>query len=162
MRVWASIWLVVLLAGCATPAPIRSVSQAPSTKQWQGRISVTVQSDPPRNMSAGFSLDGDARQGELNLFSPLGTTLATLQWNPTSTQWLQGSQQRRYDSMAHLTEETTGAALPMDAMFDWLEGRATPSPGWQADLSALNQGSLIAKRITPEPLVVLRIKLDTP
>ena len=162
MRVWASIWLVVLLAGCATPVPIRSVSQAPSTKQWQGRISVTVQSDPPRNMSAGFSLDGDARQGELNLFSPLGTTLATLQWNPTSTQWLQGSQQRRYDSMAHLTEETTGAALPMDAMFEWLEGRATPSPGWQADLSALNQGSLIAKRITPEPLVVLRIKLDTP
>jgi len=162
MRVWASIWLVVLLAGCATPAPIRSVSQAPSTKQWQGRISVTVQSDPPRNMSAGFSLDGNARQGELNLFSPLGTTLATLQWNPTSTQWLQGSQQRRYDSMAHLTEETTGAALPMDAMFEWLEGRATPSPGWQADLSALNQGSLIAKRITPEPLVVLRIKLDTP
>jgi outer membrane lipoprotein LolB len=162
MRVWASIWLVVLLAGCATPAPIRSVSQAPSTKQWQGRISVTVQSDPPRNMSAGFSLDGDARQGELNLFSPLGTTLATLQWNPTSTQWLQGSQQRRYDSMAHLTEETTGAALPMDAMFEWLQGRATPSPGWQADLSALNQGSLIAKRITPEPLVVLRIKLDTP
>ena len=162
MRVWASIWLVVLLAACATPAPIRSVSQAPSTKQWQGRISVTVQSDPPRNMSAGFSLDGNARQGELNLFSPLGTTLATLQWNPTSTQWLQGSQQRRYDSMAHLTEETTGAALPMDAMFDWLEGRATPSPGWQADLSALNQGSLIAKRITPEPLVVLRIKLDTP
>lgn len=162
MRVWASIWLVVLLAACATPAPIRSVSQAPSTKQWQGRISVTVQSDPPRNMSAGFSLDGNARQGELNLFSPLGTTLATLQWNPTSTQWLQGSQQRRYDSMAHLTEETTGAALPMDAMFEWLEGRATPSPGWQADLSALNQGSLIAKRITPEPLVVLRIKLDTP
>jgi len=162
MRVWASIWLVVLLAGCATPAPIRSVSQAPSTKQWQGRISVTVQSDPPRNMSAGFSLDGNARQGELNLFSPLGTTLATLQWNPTSTQWLQGSQQRRYDSMAHLTEETTGAALPMDAMFEWLQGRATPSPGWQADLSALNQGSLIAKRITPEPLVVLRIKLDTP
>jgi outer membrane lipoprotein LolB len=162
MRVWASIWLVVLLTACATPAPIRSVSQAPSTKQWQGRISVTVQSDPPRNMSAGFSLDGDARQGELNLFSPLGTTLATLQWNPTSTKWLQGSQQRRYDSMAHLTEETTGAALPMDAMFEWLQGRATPSPGWQADLSALNQGSLIAKRITPEPLVVLRIKLDTP
>jgi len=162
MRVWASIWLVVLLAGCATPVPIRSVPQAPSTKQWQGRISVTVQSDPPRNMSAGFSLDGDARQGELNLFSPLGTTLATLQWNPTSTQWFQGSQQRRYDSLAHLTEETTGAALPMDAMFEWLEGRATPSPGWQADLSALNQGSLIAKRITPEPLVVLRIKLDTP
>ena len=162
MRVWASIWLLVLLAACATPKPSRSVAQAPSDKQWQGRLSVTVQSDPPRNMSAGFSLDGDARQGELNLFSPLGTTLATLQWNPATTQWLQGSQQRQYDSMAHLTEETTGAALPMDAMFDWLQGKATASPGWQADLSALNQGTLIARRLSPEPLVVLRIKLDTP
>jgi len=162
MRVWASIWLLVLLAACATPTPSRSVAQAPSDKQWQGRLSVTVQSDPPRNMSAGFSLDGDARQGELNLFSPLGTTLATLQWNPATTQWLQGGQHRRYDSMAHLTEETTGAALPMDAMFDWLQGKTTASPGWQADLSALNQGTLIARRLSPEPLVVLRIKLDTP
>ena len=162
MRVWASIWLLVLLAACATPTPSRSVAQAPSDKQWQGRLSVTVQSDPPRNMSAGFSLDGDARQGELNLFSPLGTTLATLQWNLATTQWVQGGQPRRYDSMAHLTEETTGAALPMDAMFDWLQGKATASPGWQADLSALNQGTLIARRLSPEPLVVLRIKLDTP
>ena len=64
--------------------------------------------------------------------------------------------------MAHLTEETTGAALPMGAIFDWLEGKATASPGWQADLSALNQGTLVAKRVSPEPLVVLRIKLDTP
>lgn len=162
MRVWASIWLVVLLAACATPASIRPLAQGSSEKQWQGRLSVTVQSDPPRNMSAGFSLDGDARQGELNLFSPLGTTLATLRWNPTTTQWVQGSQQRRYDSMAHLTEETTGAALPMDAMFDWLQGKATSSPGWQTDISALNQGTLVAKRLSPEPLVVLRIKLDTP
>ena len=162
MRVWASLWLLVLLAACSTSAPNRLALQTSSTKQWQGRISVTVQSDPPRNMSASFSLDGDARQGELNLFSPLGTTLATLQWTPSTTQWLQGGQQRRFDSMAHLTEETTGAALPMDAMFDWLEGRATPSPGWQTDLSALNQGSLVAKRVSPEPFVVLRIKLDTP
>ena len=50
----------------------------------------------------------------------------------------------------------------MGAMFDWLEGKATSSPGWQADLSALNQGTLVAKRVSPEPLVVLRIKLDTP
>lgn len=163
MRVWASIWLVVWLASCAiSPTSIRSVPQVSSEKQWQGRISVTVLSDPPRNMNSGFSLVGDARQGELNLFSPLGITLATLQWNPNATQWLQGNQQHRYDSMAHLTEETTGAALPMDAMFDWLQGHTTASPGWQADLSAIDRGFLIARRVSPEPLVVLRIKLDTP
>jgi outer membrane lipoprotein LolB len=162
MRIGASIWLVVLLVACASPAPNRLIEQAASTKQWQGRISVTVQSEPPRNMNAGFSLEGNARQGELNLFSPLGTTLATLQWNPSSTQWVQGSQQRRYDSMAHLTEETTGAALPIDAVFDWLEGNATVSPGWQTDLSAIAEGTLVARRVSPEPRVVLRIKLDTP
>lgn len=162
MRLWASIWLVMLLTACATPAPVRPVTQASSEKQWQGRMSVVVQSNPPRSMTAGFSLEGNARQGELNLFSPLGTTLATLQWNPSTTQWLQGSQQHRYDSMAHLTEETTGAALPMDAMFDWLQGQATASPGWQADLSGLSLGTLVAKRISPEPLVLLRIQLDAP
>mgnify|MGYP003346698665 FL=1 len=163
MRVWASIWLILWLAACTTaPTPTRTVLKVPSEKQWQGRISVTVQSDPPRNMSSSFSLEGDARQGELNLFSPLGTTLATLQWSPTTTQWLQGTQQRRYDSMEHMTEETTGAALPMVAMFDWLQGRDSPSPGWQADLTAIAQGTLVAKRISPEPYVVLRIKLDAP
>lgn len=163
MRVWTSIWLVLWLAACTTsPTPSRSVSQVFFERQWQGRISVTVLSDPPRNMSSGFTLAGDARLGELNLFSPLGTTLATLQWNPTSTQWLQGSQQHRYDSLAQLTQETTGAALPIDAMFDWLQGQATTTPGWQADLSAIEQGTLVARRISPEPLVVLRIKLDTP
>jgi outer membrane lipoprotein LolB len=64
--------------------------------------------------------------------------------------------------MAHLTEEVTGAALPMDAMFDWLQGKNTHSLGWQADLSAMHQGTLAAKRLSPEPLVVLRIKLDAP
>lgn len=162
MRVRAGLWLVVMLAACSTSAPNRSALLTSSAKQWQGRMSVTVQSEPPRNMSAGFSLEGDARQGELNLFSPLGTTLSTLQWNPSATQWLQDGQLRRFDSMAQLTEEITGAALPMDAMFDWLEGRATPSSGWQTDLSALKQGNLVAKRVSPEPLVILRIKLDTP
>lgn len=163
MRVWASVWLVVCLVACTTaPVPHPSNTKLSSENQWQGRISVTVQSDPPRNMSSGFSLQGDARQGELRLFSPLGTTLATLKWDPTATQWLQGSEQYRYDSMEQLTHETTGASLPMDAMFDWLQGRDSPSPGWQADLSTIAQGTLIAKRVSPKPLVILRIKLDSP
>ena len=66
MRAWVSLWLVVLLSACATPTSIRTNAQASIDKQWQGRLSVTVQSDPPRNMSAGFSLEGDAHQGDLN------------------------------------------------------------------------------------------------
>ena len=162
MRTWFSFCFVLLLTACTTPKTLTSDSQKLSTKQWQGRIRVTVQSDPPSLMSASFSLEGDAQDGALHLFSPFGTTLSTLQWRPGSSQWLQDGQQRHFDSLAHLTEKITGAVLPIEAMFDWLEGRVTPSAGWQTDLSALSSGTLVAKRIAPEPLVVLRIKLDTP
>ena len=63
-------------------------------------------------------------------------------------------------SLAELTEKTTGAALPIDAIFAWLQGRDVSTTGWTADLSAISQGSLSARRTTPSPEVTLRIKLD--
>ena len=97
MRVWASIWLLVLLAACATPTPFRSVAQAPSDKQWQGRLSVTVQSDPPRNMSAGFSLDGDAKDIEVNDYIELVTVTEANESGET-----------RYSLDDHIMLEDTG------------------------------------------------------
>jgi len=74
MRVWASLWLVVCIAACTTsPTPLRSnLTKAPTEKQWQGRISVTVQSDPPRNMSSGFTLEGDTRFGRTQFILSAG------------------------------------------------------------------------------------------
>ena len=66
----------------------------------------------------------------------------------------------RDSSLAELTEKTTGAALPVDAIFGWLQGRDVQAPGWQADLSGATQGSLSARRTNPAPEVTLRIKLD--
>lgn len=163
MRVW---WLALLmgaiLAGCATPSGTgKPLSAAqPNSPEWQGRISVNVQGDNPTSMSASFLLRGDAKHGELDLYSPLGTTLGALQWTPQWVQLSDGGKHQHFKSLAELTEKTTGAALPVDAIFGWLQGRDVQASGWLADLSAVSQGLLTARRIAPAPEVTLRIKLD--
>ncbi|MBU3749521.1 MAG: outer membrane lipoprotein LolB, partial [Mycobacterium sp.] len=90
-----------------------------------------------------------AQQGSLHLYSPLGTTLAVLDWTASAAHLQQGHQQQRFDSLAALTEQATGAALPVSALFDWLQDSPTEVPGWQVDLSGLAQGTLSARRHHP-------------
>jgi outer membrane lipoprotein LolB len=151
-----------LLTGCATPsrtAKPLNAEQA-NSPEWQGRISVQVLGDAPTSMSASFLLRGDAKNGELDLYSPLGTTLGALQWTPQLVQLSDGGKHQYFNSLAELTEKATGAALPVEAIFGWLQGQQVNATGWQADLSSVSQGSLSARRTEPAPEVTLRIKLD--
>lgn len=148
--------LALLLGACAAPKRVPS-----EQLQWQGRLSMTVQSEPPTASSASFSLLGNAREGELDLYSPLGTTVASLHWTPQAAYLHQGAQANEFGSLNELTEKTTGADLPVQALFAWLHGTPTPVTGWRSDLSQLEQGKLIATRQWPEPVVILRIQLDT-
>lgn len=159
MRTWLALGLTALLTACASPARLPQATSA-GTHEWQGRLSVSIQTVPPTSMSASFSLRGHAQHGNLDLYSPLGTTLAALNWTATAARMQQGNQQQHFDSLSALTEQATGAALPVTALFDWLQGKPSPAPGWQVDLSALAQGSLSARRYDPAPEVTLRIKLD--
>ena len=86
--------------------------------------------------------------------------LHLLQWTPQRVQFNDGSKQYDFRSLAELTEKTTGAALPIEALFAWLQGRNDTATGWQADLTASSQGSLVARRTAPLPEVTLRIKLE--
>ena len=90
----------------------------------------------------------------------MGTTVAELQWNGAEASLRQGQDTRRYASIAELTEQITGSALPLPALFDWLQGREHAAPGWQVDLSGIGEGTLNAQRIAPLPRVSLRIKLE--
>ena len=119
-----------------------------------------VQTDPPQSSTASFALQGNARVGELQFFSPLGTTLARLQWRDGQVHLHRGQEPERFASMEELTEQLTGSALPVTALFDWLQGQAHEVPGWQADLSSVAQGTLTARRQQPTPAVTLRIKID--
>ena len=157
-----AVLMGLLLSGCATPNRTDKAitNEQASSQEWQGRISVQVFGDAPTSMSASFLLRGDANNGELDLYSPLGNTVGALQWTPHFVQLSDGNKHQYFSSLAELTEKTTGAALPINAIFSWLQGRNEQATGWQADLSAVSQGALTARRTAPAPEVTLRIKFD--
>jgi outer membrane lipoprotein LolB len=161
-RFFASFALAVsalVTAGCAAPPrPTPSAAQAAST--WTGRLALQVEDRPSQSFSASFELKGDARAGELALFSPLGSTMAQLAWQPGAATLRAGGQVRQADSVDALAAEATGTTIPVSALFDWLAGVATPVAGWQADVSEVAQGRLRAKRTDPAPAADLRVAFD--
>jgi len=144
-----------VLLGCATPPPTASEGRA-----WSGRLALAVEDDRQTALSAGFDLRGDARSGELTLLSPVGLTLARLSWTPGEATLRAAGEERRFDSLQALASAATGTELPLAALFDWLDGRPTPVPGWEVDLSGLAQGRLLATRASPPPTARLRLALE--
>lgn len=154
-------WLLIaifLIAGCAHK--ISANATFPAKMQWSGRLAIKVQSEPPQSFSADFELGGNPHHGLLVFFTPLGNTAAHLQWAPDTATLTADGKTRQFDSLATLIEQATGAELPVAALFDWLNGKATDAPGWTVDLSKLEQGRLQATRAaSPLPAVNLRILL---
>lgn len=149
------------MAGCASPP--RAVGQNDAKISfWAGRISLQVQSEPPQAFFAGFELKGNSTQGELTLNSPLGNSLAVLRWSPQEAVLDSGNQIQRFATVDELIEKATGAAVPLPALFDWLDGKNTAAAGWNADLSQQAEGRISASRTVPQPRSDLRIVLATP
>lgn len=146
----------LLAAGCATPR----MTPVDANAYWSGRMAIQVLKDPPESLSAGFELQGSAQAGEMVLLSPIGTTLARLEWTPQGARLAQGQQQVDSTSLQRLGARLTGTELPIAALFEWLAGRPAEAPGWQVDLSAHAQGRISAERREPSPGAVLRIALD--
>lgn len=127
---------------------------------WAGRISLRVASEPPQAFFASFELKGRADNGELTLISPLGSILGIMRWSPTEAVLEQGNSTARFASTDDLLQQATGAAVPVSALFDWLAGVDTATPGWVADLSEQPNGRIAATRADPAPRADLRIVLD--
>jgi outer membrane lipoprotein LolB len=161
-RRWAGAWLAALalaLAGCAS-APKPPATFDAATGPWSGRLALQVQDRPDESFSGGFELKGSALAGELQLFSPIGGTLAVLDWQPGRARLQSSARTREFGSMDALLAEIAGTSIPVHALFDWLRGIATPVAGWQADLSQLAQGRIAAKRLDPPPEANLRLVLE--
>ncbi len=158
-RLFASLITILLIAGCASGAGVRAPFDTESN-QWSGRLALNVASEPPQSFSAGFSLSGNAEAGELSLSSPLGSTLALMQWQPGQALLRQGEQTRQFDSVEALAAAATGAPIPVRALFAWLRGQPEDVAGWHADLSQLQAGRVNAQRQMPLPTAELRIVLD--
>lgn len=152
-RLLVLLTTAVVLGACATPPkPVQ-----PGESAWSGRLALSVDSEPPQSFSAGFELRGSPLAGELQLVSPLGNTLALVVWDRTGAELRQGGQTTRRGSLDELTAELSGTAVPVAALFGWLNGQSAEVPGWQADLSRQSEGRVNARRSTPLPTAELRV-----
>ncbi len=155
LPVMAAAWA---LGGCASLRPAAVSAHLP---HWSGRLALKVDDDPRQSFSAGFDLRGSPRQGALELMTPLGGTAALLEWSAAGARLqVPGEPPRQAASLEALVEAATGTAVPVAALFDWLEGRPTEVAGWQADLSQRDRGRLQARRL--RPAADLRLVLDNP
>ena len=123
-------------------------------------MALQVEGDAARSFSASFELRGDAREGEFTLLSPLGNTVARLQWQPGAARLEARGENRAAASVDTLVAQTTGTAIPVAALFDWLVGLPTAVPGWEPDLTLLPHGRLTARRLSPPPAVDLRVAFE--
>ena len=156
------------LAGCASTPP-RAGDQS-----IVGRLALLISAtdtEAAKLFSAGFELRGEPQAGQLDLFAPTGTVVARAAWRPGSAQLDTGQGPARYDSLADLTRRALGEQLPMEALFDWLQGRPWPAmphqalaqgfeqAGWRVDISGLARGTIVARRDS-RPAVTLRLRVE--
>ncbi len=123
-------------------------------------MALRVDSTPPQSFFAAFDLSGTADQGELVFYTPVGTTLAVLNWTPTSAQLRTNGEVTAFESLEALALQTTGAAIPIRTLFDWLAGRATQAAGWQVDMAQYAGHRITAQRSTPLPNAELKLFID--
>jgi outer membrane lipoprotein LolB len=160
LLVYGCLSATFLVAGCAHPISATALNES-KKELWTGRISLHVKSEPEQSFSAGFELKGKPERGELTLISPLGNVLGVLRWSPGKAELDSGNQKiQRFDSVDALMAQATGAAVPLSALFAWLQGDNANVSGWSADLSRQSEGRISAKRSQPTPQTDLRVVLD--
>lgn len=153
-RRWLTALLCLFLGACATAPRERPV------RFWSGRIGLQVQSDPPQSLQSSFELQGTPQAGELTLLSPMGNVLAQLRWTPEQAVLERGAERWTQATTAQLAQQLLQTPLPVQTLFDWIEGRASRLEGWEVDLSAQAQGRILARRVHPGPPAQIRIVLD--
>lgn len=149
---------VFLMVGCTTLSPREAPGKAPTA--WSGRLSMQLQTEPPKTFYASFELEGAAQAGELRLYDPLGGTLAVLSWNAQAATLRQAGQIRESESLDVLVREVVGAEVPLRVLFDWLAGVAVEVAGWQVEGVQGSDRRLHIRRSQPVPGVDLLLKLD--
>jgi outer membrane lipoprotein LolB len=139
LRVAAAL-LAFALAGCAQlqKAPPDAVTEA----RLSGRISVTVAGNVHNRGTGGaasFELFGGPQAGRLELTSPLGALVARANWQPGRVTLQTPSDERRFDDLDALTRELLGEAVPVAALFDWLQARPWPAAPHQKTAGGFEQ-----------------------
>lgn len=174
LRAAAGCALAGALAGCANLVPPSSAPVA-----LAGRIAVSVEAwgaAPARSVNASFELRGGARDGALDLSTPLGSLVAQARWSPAGVTLTTPQGTASMPDLDTLAEQSLGERVPVAALFDWLSGRPWPGApstpmappargfeqlGWRVDLAQFDTALVTARRDAP-PVVTVRARLDTP
>ncbi len=161
-----ALFAIFLIAACARTPRASGQFDAQNSLQssfWAGRISLQVASEPPQSFSGSFELTGRPERGELTLVSPLGSVVGVLRWSPGEAMLDSGNGKvQRFESIDELMLRATGAAIPLPALFAWLDGSPANISGWSADLARHAEGRVAARRTQPAPQADLRLVLDRP
>ena len=162
---------IFLIPGCAHPTRATGLNDGENAV-WRGRLALRVASDAPlaqgesgapppaQSFSASFELTGNAQTGALLLFSPLGTTVAELNWTAQTASMRANGETRSFGSLAELLKQATGTEIPVASLFAWLAGDNVATPGWLADVSQHSLGRVVARRSDPLPAVELRLVIE--
>lgn len=117
-------------AGSAAPS---AHSVAPYREQIElaGRLNVVYQkNDKPESATVNFTWQQSPARTDVGLFSPVGSTLATLAVTPQEAVLEQsGKAPRSAPDVDTLTAQMLGWALPVSGLRDWLQGYATGEDG---------------------------------
>jgi outer membrane lipoprotein LolB len=169
MRVAAAL-LALALAGC-TQLPKTAPSADTVASRLSGRISVNVAGDVHHRGTGGaasFELFGGPQAGQLELTTPLGSLVARATWAPGQVTLQTPQEERRFETLDDLTRDLLGEAVPVAALFDWLQARPWPAAphtktatgfeqlGWRIEPKL---PALVATRLAA-PVVTLRARLD--
>lgn len=165
----AAVLMLSVLAACASLSPRHG-------DELSGRLAVNIEpygAAPARNVTAAFELRGSPDQGELQLTSPLGTVMAQARWNGSEVLLITSDGQKRFPTLAALSQDVLGEALPLQVLFDWLRGRPWPDApsraeggkgfvqlGWNVNLERRPEGWVTATRAA-EPVITVRAKLSS-
>lgn len=163
--VGVSLIAAIFVAGCAVATATRTPSEA-EQPAWRGRLALRVETDQPgpesasTAISAGFEIRGSPSAGELTLYTPLGSTAASLVWRSGTAVLRQNGAVRDFESLDALIKQTLGTELPVAALFAWLAGDPLMMAGWSADLSQHGSGRITARRMQPVPVAELLVILE--
>jgi len=175
-RVWTLAAAALVLSGCAS-LKHQQASVGEGDLHLSGRLSVQVAGAVGGKASGGngaFELSGQPKAGQLELSTPLGSLVARAVWRDGDVRLQTPEDERRFDDLDALTREMLGEAIPVAALFDWLQGRPWPQAahtaqgttgfeqlGWEIDLSRFGEGLFVASR-KAEPAVTLKARIDKP
>jgi outer membrane lipoprotein LolB len=157
-RLTLAAGLALLAQACALAPP--TTPALPDQPVWTGRLALRIDNDPPERLAAGFELRGRPEAGQLMLEGALGQTLLHLSWSATGAVARTPGGESRHARLDDALGAFTSTPLPVAALFEWLQGRPAPVPGWQTELDRLPEGRLLARRIAPEPQLELRLLLE--